>query len=1795
MPGRFSGALATPPATTYAPITPTAVKSTGIFSSITGAKALIADEKKLEKQIFGKGGLRSSVEGAAKIKTAGAELARIADGWRGLVYENKRAIEELQALEATLGEKDPQKAEVLGQLTALRAERVALLQQAVDAGSRLETLAWGLADDRRWTRASYATSSRKEVLETTRHLMWKLRDAIAVETSPPVAADHTELSLKSLQVAELEAQQTIAGAERHLEMQRLQLGAARKNDAFRLDVLGATDDTLGLLLYAGVVDAETTRAAELGDSAAQQVMDDARLQAMIDIGLDPYDSAYEQYPIAELIVSRAQMGDVLAKELLVDLQDRLGSAVDAAIDLLASAKATPKQLEAMKTLGAILKKYDFRADDLSSFDIAALKKQLDEQLLAAGLFGIVPKAEIEKMKAVEGRALDFTLLTDLSYGVIDVDLEKKIAADLKSKDHFSKLSTEAEVVDAFRPVKSGGSALETTLSNAAISGMYETIYGRTSKEVAQRYQTAITALEKHGVGADRKSFDAAMTKTIALLRTAKYESPLNAELALTQLCLLMGAEPETAKMFAARMNKGELVYTEKKWAAARGVAVSADLTTDVLEQLFASGTQAKSRYEARLKELTAPYAGSAKALDAGRSQVFELFREFPDLASSFYEEFRFSALDGFPPVSSGSAGSLAEATFLADAAAWKDWEDTKGYLWTGGYIAAGALLTVATLGTAGAGAALVVGTGYGVGISAFDVDKAAAEVTKARDALGVNAGSEASLIYRRNELIGAYGAMVINVVTAGIGAKLGAGVAAKELTKKLILREMIVGTALGAGAGAATVLLNPNALASPDLLGMVLKGTAVGSVGGAFGTGLGIGAGIAGKKISVALSKGTEGETKQQLAIEGEAEPRNLRDARALEDGSLLLTLEGGESVTVRIDAAEQIGLAPGAMLADSTPLALLGLAEPVPSSAELAPVPKTSKANAESSPLLESIVGRLSEPKAAVVSAAAEESPLIKRFVEKTGKTGANLVAELGADNFLAIYLADARPRALAKLGLGEPGLGGQAELWSPVSEVIAEQLVLAGAKPMNKASLAAFKTKLEAELRAELKASLPPGTADKTINALAASVTQRVVLALAAEHSSGANALGLWSEKPSAKAIAEVAAWMKAAGYSETSVTRETLWAVFDAPLLPQAKSLFDSIRSDNLSAIIARDALTLVHAKQGLFDQLKFANKESEITAPYSKNGTKRLVDEQRHMLLAATAELFYADAMPDQIKMAAADAVAQQMGVEPANAQSAVFQAYADKASAAWGEKQALAKQLGKEWGVSADDSVKVAKELGLLRALERRAAETAPFSKPKSYEDDLETLLAGGASFAMKKLQERRDHLLEVLPNDGPPPLPAVKDIQVTAVPKGVLKEKIGSTKGYESSAKVLAELELRLARGEGSAIGGSAYAEFRFPKSALDAAVKGEAKVIAYDGTMDQAIAYARSKLPKDAQGLSPGYKRLDLQGLDGSGPRSLVFFDDGSKYLLVSGIGKSRLLHNAGSLALYEGSGGQRIKGIEVAGQGTDYKTVLQNDITAALAKEKNMPTQLLIVQNPNDLKTAFGDKITFSKTKIKSVVPMEIATFNSPEGPKRLLIAKVAGNGVYGDTAGILVEAFFGANLKNTDPNVVFNGTAGGFAGVGKVGDIHPGGMLMPTKTIKEYGGDTYAMKTKWGDAIPADTLARLEELGVVLTDDHSAVQAPAIETHQFVDALVAMSESVDVEGAALISAIGKVNAAKKAKGLPEDATFTPIYTHSDDPRASRSTAFHDLAHMGPFFEGARFNEQLWKAMGFVLGMSP
>ncbi len=443
---------------------------------------------------------------------------------------------------------------------------------------------------------------------------------------------------------------------------------------------------------------------------------------------------------------------------------------------------------------------------------------------------------------------------------------------------------------------------------------------------------------------------------------------------------------------------------------------------------------------------------------------------------------------------------------------------------------------------------------------------------------------------------------------------------------------------------------------------------------------------------------------------------------------------------------------------------------------------------------------------------------------------------------------------------------------------------------------------------------------------------------------------------------------------------------------------------------------------------------------------------------------------------------------------------------------------------------------------------------------------------------------------------------------------------------------VLGELRLRLARGEASAIGGPAYPQQRFSKAVLDAVACGEIGVVVYDGDPDEAERYVRRQYTKDPltgtvwHGLT-----TKIQGLDGSGPRTLLTVKKSrgatTQYLIIAGYGASRQLHNAGAILLHHDDEQRRVPEdrLELATQNYDYVGRSRDDVLRALAAQvaawkdkeilrhtirdvESLPIQLLILQNPLELLEAFGqDAVVLERSK-DALFRFYTGFVLVGNQLVRLVVPKVGGDGLYGDTAGLFVSGVFTAGIARLLPHVIFNGTAGGFAytagtpefeGARGLGEIKPGGIIIPLETIEQIddGSGPARMRTLFcrRDDTPEAALARmLRDIGVVepisvnFTSHHAAVAAPAVETYDYIEEKLLRSQkaSVDVEGGQIWKAVGALG-----RG---DVTFTPVYTHSDDPRSSEGNPADSLAAMGPWFEGIEIDVRKYDIIRALLHCS-
>lgn len=642
--------------------------------------------------------------------------------------------------------------------------------------------------------------------------------------------------------------------------------------------------------------------------------------------------------------------------------------------------------------------------------------------------------------------------------------------------------------------------------------------------------------------------------------------------------------------------------------------------------------------------------------------------------------------------------------------------------------------------------------------------------------------------------------------------------------------------------------------------------------------------------------------------------------------------------------------------------------------------------------------------------------------------------------------------------------------------------------------------------------------------------------------------------------------------------------------ARLDPVTKRFLRSARDQNVDALMGRSALGLVNGNDGYYRTL---NPNGE---------TIRVVDveignvEQRYLLIDLVRDLLrtgFDEVEVDALVAEAAD------GRAPEDAIAALLAA--GRMKVVRRERSCDVVPGPKDLGDSARRSA--AERLSRVRWIEAALEYAAPGATGHgaAFNEDLGVVFGERDADAVFEAIDRRFEavMTAALARDLRPTslthLDTVAFERRGAERAAPSNEVAAARLGADHSVRrALADLERRIERGERSAVGGADYATQTFPEEILEAVASGQIGVVAFDGDREAGIRYVRDR--HATLGRSPSCRVMGLQGIYGSYPRSLVTLDDGKQYLLVTGYGASRQLNNAAMLLLYPGRDGRvRAADIDLATDGGDRVAQFRNDIERAIDADGHgaIPTRLMIIQNPQHLERALPGRITWGTAPDDALVPMRVAIVEKKDGTtERVIVPKVGGGGVYGDTAGDFVTAFFASDRAPLIDDVVFNGTTGGFANTRQLPDVAPGGFIAPTATVEEYGDGNgpLALPTRLaGDPAtwPAEVRRAVEAAGVHRTEHHVAVPAPSVETFDLIHELVAADKgSVDVEAGAIVRAV----TALRAEGRP--VTFTPLYTHSDDPRSSEHDRFDSLAMMGPLFEGSKFDAPLFDVLVALAG---
>jgi hypothetical protein len=663
-----------------------------------------------------------------------------------------------------------------------------------------------------------------------------------------------------------------------------------------------------------------------------------------------------------------------------------------------------------------------------------------------------------------------------------------------------------------------------------------------------------------------------------------------------------------------------------------------------------------------------------------------------------------------------------------------------------------------------------------------------------------------------------------------------------------------------------------------------------------------------------------------------------------------------------------------------------------------------------------------------------------------------------------------------------------------------------------------------------------------------------------------------------------------------------------------LPRAtRDELRTVREANVDALLARAALRIVNGNDGVFRRYNGGDVHAPEGFDVTVGGRRLDHIDQRYALVERVSGLLRVGYGEDELTTAIAAAATSSAPTARARAEAdvpAILEATAQLITKRAQSFQAMSGPVD----LSDDAKARVAHQLSQVRWLEARAVAAEPSwsaAAATEYKDDLRALLtAPDAAHVLEAVDARFEAVMEFvlsarLRADGLDPLPTVRVERLPAERVHAVPDTSAQRLAADHPVRQrLDELGARLAAGERSAVG-VAYATQTFPEEILGDVARGELKVVAFDGSRDNGVRYIRDTYGISEGGVRSSCRLMGLQGIYGSYPRTLVTLDDGQQFLLLTGYGASRQLNNAATPMLYTTPEGQRVQPgtIDLATDGTDFRAAVRQDLLDALVADwgdrpgaiDDVPTRLMILQNPVHLEHLLGDQLRWGTPPDSPLVPFLLAYRTHPGGhEERVIIPKVGGGGLYGDTAGQFLEAFYGSGLARLSPDVIFNGAAGGFAGTAGTAPfagsrglpmVEPGGVFMPTEQVEQYGdgrgpqvipGMLPADPAAW----PAALIAAREAAGVHTTSKHVAIAAPAVETFPLIHGLVAEGHaSIDVEAAAIMEAARKLG-----------KTCTVVYTHSDDPRASEAEPNTALGMVAPFLEGSHYHAPLF---GFLAAL--
>jgi hypothetical protein len=405
--------------------------------------------------------------------------------------------------------------------------------------------------------------------------------------------------------------------------------------------------------------------------------------------------------------------------------------------------------------------------------------------------------------------------------------------------------------------------------------VFQRVYTKAQSHFGALIEALVKTLEHFGCGAasSRNRFESELRKVLLKIATAEEdEAPLsNVKITgsltdkrralIKEVLLGFGADEGDAEqmtrtilradpnLIAELPTSGQLrIRRNPPWKQ----------LTHQIRRLFSEAEDLHERLAETLTEIRRGYRGSTRDPEEGVEQVVELLERFPDVADPIYQAAGLTGLTNFPPERKGPMNSDAHV-FKAEVQEYLDSEWWWNAFKIAGLVVAAIAVTVITAGTLGPLAATLTGAGIGLVQGGVHVYGASERLQELEDAHLYGAASDGRVQHARGEVKGAWGMLVVNVVTAGALGKFGGGPALSNLMRGARV------TAISAAGGGIGVATNPNVWEAENTASLILFGTLIGGGAGAGGHALASGA----SKLVPALGARIQvGVTRSQGALQ---------------------------------------------------------------------------------------------------------------------------------------------------------------------------------------------------------------------------------------------------------------------------------------------------------------------------------------------------------------------------------------------------------------------------------------------------------------------------------------------------------------------------------------------------------------------------------------------------------------------------------------------------------------------------------------------------------------------------------------------------------------------------------------------------------------------------------------------------------------------------------------------------------------------------------------------------------------